>query len=59
MNSNTQPRKLHSMWKTGAPDFFWIKYLNTRANLCEGFFYPSSIKNDIGAVAMRNISVGQ
>ena len=37
----------------GAPYFFWIKDLNTQANFCEEYFYPASIKNYNGAVALR------
>ena len=33
--------------------FFQIKDHNTQANLCKNIFYPESIKNDNGAVAMR------
>ena len=33
---------------------FRIEELDTRANLCENIFYPESIKDDNGAVAMRN-----
>ena len=39
--------------KTGRAIFFGIKDLNTRANLCENNFYPESITNDNGSVAMR------
>ena len=37
----------------GRARFFQIKDLNTRANLCEKYFFPATIKNDNGAVVMR------
>ena len=40
--------------KNGRTRFFQIKNLNTRDNLCENSFYPETVKNDNGAVAMRN-----
>ena len=38
--------------KTVASYFFRIEDLDTQANLCERYFYPESIRNDNGAVAM-------
>ena len=36
----------------GTPYFFQMKDLDTRANFCENMFYPASIKNDNGSVAI-------
>ena len=41
--------------KNGRGRLFWFKDLNTQVNLSEKYFYPESIKNDNGAVAMSNI----
>ena len=41
----------------GAPDFFRIKDLNTRDNLCKDNFKPATIKNDNEAAAMSKCFV--
>ena len=41
--------------KNGHAIFFQIEDLDTRANFCEEWFYPASIKNDNLAVATRKI----
>ena len=38
----------------GAPDFFQIKDLDIQSNYCKNIFYSATIKNDNGAIAMRN-----
>ena len=40
--------------KNGRARFFSIKDLDSRANLCENYVYPGTIKNDKGDVTMRN-----
>ena len=41
----------------GAPYFSQIQDRNTWANLCKHIFYPATIKNENGVVAMRNFFV--
>ena len=45
--------KMTLICKNGFARFFLIEYLDTGTNMLKNNYYPESIKNDNGSVAMR------